>query len=208
VCCLKRAANQWTTFYAWATTGIKLSSLPAKERTAEASPLIAPVQPQVVAPAEQAQREEHAGPLAQQEDAEKQAEGAKEAEHAKEAEAERHGETAGKTETLQNAYFAYMAVKDCVKKGYLGADAETKAKEGMTRTEKEELSKNATLDPQKLWDAVGKQFQFVVSMSNIVENVGGLDQMLTMRRYVASRTWFLTCLRLFPKCPKRISNPS
>jgi hypothetical protein len=27
VCFLKRAANQWTTFYAWAITGIKLSPL-------------------------------------------------------------------------------------------------------------------------------------------------------------------------------------
>jgi S1-C subfamily serine protease len=34
VCFLKRAANQWTTFYAWAATGIKLRSPQPGERTA------------------------------------------------------------------------------------------------------------------------------------------------------------------------------
>jgi len=33
VCFLKRAANQWTTFFAWASTGIKLSSLKPQEKT-------------------------------------------------------------------------------------------------------------------------------------------------------------------------------
>lgn len=32
VCFLKRAANQWTSFHAWATTGIKLSPLQPNER--------------------------------------------------------------------------------------------------------------------------------------------------------------------------------
>ena len=36
VCFLKRAANQWTSFYAWARTGIKLSR--AEEKTASAAP--------------------------------------------------------------------------------------------------------------------------------------------------------------------------
>jgi hypothetical protein len=51
VCFLKRAANQWTTFFAWATTGIKLSSLPTKENTATT----APVQPQTATPPGQVQ---------------------------------------------------------------------------------------------------------------------------------------------------------
>ena len=38
VCLLKRAANQWTTFLAWGTTGIKLSSLPTKENAATTRP--------------------------------------------------------------------------------------------------------------------------------------------------------------------------
>ena len=46
-CLLKRAANQWTTFFAWGTTGIKLST---KENTATA-----PVQPQTDTPREQVQ---------------------------------------------------------------------------------------------------------------------------------------------------------
>jgi S1-C subfamily serine protease len=46
VCFLKDAPNQWTTFYAWATTGIKLSS-PKEERTNAERP-----QPQVTAPSE------------------------------------------------------------------------------------------------------------------------------------------------------------
>ena len=50
-CFLKRAANQWTTFFAWGTTGIKLSSLPTKENTATT----APVQPQTATPPEQVQ---------------------------------------------------------------------------------------------------------------------------------------------------------
>jgi PAN domain len=33
VCFLKRAANQWTSFYAWGITGIKLSSAPARENS-------------------------------------------------------------------------------------------------------------------------------------------------------------------------------
>jgi mono/diheme cytochrome c family protein len=51
VCFLKRAANQWTTFFAWGTTGIKLASLPPKDETATT----APVQPRVTSPSEQAQ---------------------------------------------------------------------------------------------------------------------------------------------------------
>jgi PAN domain len=47
-CLLKRAANQWTTFFAWGTTGIKLST---KENTATT----APVQPQTETPREQVQ---------------------------------------------------------------------------------------------------------------------------------------------------------
>jgi hypothetical protein len=44
VCFLKRAANRWTNFNAWAITGIKLSSLQANERV---------TQPQVAPPPEQ-----------------------------------------------------------------------------------------------------------------------------------------------------------
>jgi FtsZ-interacting cell division protein ZipA len=53
VCFLKRAANQWTTFYAWAITGIKLSSLPVKgkitntEQAQAPQPPATPIQPQV-----------------------------------------------------------------------------------------------------------------------------------------------------------------
>jgi predicted aspartyl protease len=47
VCFLKRAANQWTNFYAWAITGIKLSS-PAPQRQAQfpqpRSPVGAPIE--------------------------------------------------------------------------------------------------------------------------------------------------------------------
>ena len=50
VCFLKRAANQWTTFFAWATTGIKLSLQP-KEKT----PNSEPPQPQVPTPSEEVQ---------------------------------------------------------------------------------------------------------------------------------------------------------
>ncbi len=49
VCFLKRAANEWTTSFAWATTGIKLSSVPTKENTATT----APAQPQTATPPEQ-----------------------------------------------------------------------------------------------------------------------------------------------------------
>jgi hypothetical protein len=51
VCFLKRAANQWTNFHAWAITGIKLSSPQPKEKAATA----APAQPQIAIPSEQAQ---------------------------------------------------------------------------------------------------------------------------------------------------------
>jgi hypothetical protein len=39
VCFLKRAANQWTNFSAWAITGLKLSSLQPKEKTANTPPV-------------------------------------------------------------------------------------------------------------------------------------------------------------------------
>jgi mono/diheme cytochrome c family protein len=69
VCFFKRAANQWTKFYAWATTGIKLSSSEPKTATtapvqastpsqkqAEAhEPPSAPAEPQIATPSEQAQ---------------------------------------------------------------------------------------------------------------------------------------------------------
>jgi hypothetical protein len=42
VCFLKRAANQWTTFRAWGTTGIKLSSSQDKEKTAPNASLLRP----------------------------------------------------------------------------------------------------------------------------------------------------------------------
>jgi aspartyl protease family protein len=54
VCFLKRAANQWTSFYAWAITGIKLSS-PPKEKTA------APLSPQAT-PSEKVQTPQHTAP--------------------------------------------------------------------------------------------------------------------------------------------------
>jgi PAN domain len=50
VCFLKRVANQWTTFFAWATTGIKLSLQP-KEKTPDSEP----PQPQVPMPSEEVQ---------------------------------------------------------------------------------------------------------------------------------------------------------
>jgi len=46
VCFLKRVANQWTNFHAWATTGIKLASPEEKRANTE------PPQPQVTAPSE------------------------------------------------------------------------------------------------------------------------------------------------------------
>jgi hypothetical protein len=49
VCLLKRAANQWTNFYAWAITGIKLSSPPEEKRAAPVSPRATPSE-QVQAP--------------------------------------------------------------------------------------------------------------------------------------------------------------
>jgi mono/diheme cytochrome c family protein len=69
VCFFKRAANQWTKFYAWAITGIKLSSLEPKTATTApvqaATPTgkqaeaperpSAPVEPQIATPSEQAQ---------------------------------------------------------------------------------------------------------------------------------------------------------
>lgn len=51
VCFLKRAANQWTTFSAWANTGIKLSSLQPKEKRANTEP----AQPEVATPSEDVQ---------------------------------------------------------------------------------------------------------------------------------------------------------
>ena len=68
VCRFKRAANQWIKFYAWATTGVRLSSLQPKTETApvpapttskekaEASEQpSAPAEPQIPTPSEQAQ---------------------------------------------------------------------------------------------------------------------------------------------------------
>jgi len=69
VCHFKRAANQWTKFYAWAITGVRLSSLQPKTATtapvpapttskekAEASePPSAPAEPQIPTPSEQTQ---------------------------------------------------------------------------------------------------------------------------------------------------------
>jgi hypothetical protein len=49
VCFLKRVANQWTTFFAWGTTGIKLSSTPVREKMTDpeqAETPAAPVEPQ------------------------------------------------------------------------------------------------------------------------------------------------------------------
>jgi hypothetical protein len=48
VCFLKRVANQWTNFNAWAITGIKLSSSKPEEKTTNT----APGQPQVATPSE------------------------------------------------------------------------------------------------------------------------------------------------------------
>lgn len=52
VCFLKRAPNQWTTFFAWATTGIKLSSGPAPPQVAPSQQATQPPRPPVVAPLE------------------------------------------------------------------------------------------------------------------------------------------------------------
>jgi mono/diheme cytochrome c family protein len=51
VCFLKSAANQWTNFYAWATTGIRVASLQPEEKSANT----APAESQVNSPSEQAQ---------------------------------------------------------------------------------------------------------------------------------------------------------
>lgn len=40
VCFLKRAANQWTSFSAWASTGIKLSPMQPKEKTTTTEPAL------------------------------------------------------------------------------------------------------------------------------------------------------------------------
>jgi hypothetical protein len=48
VCFLKRSANQWTNFSAWATTGIKLSKPPKEKATSPA-----PAAPEAVVPSEQ-----------------------------------------------------------------------------------------------------------------------------------------------------------
>jgi cytochrome c len=69
VCFLKRAADQWTKFYAWAITGIKLSSLepkaaatppiqpptPLQEQAEALEPPSAPAEPQIATPSEQGQ---------------------------------------------------------------------------------------------------------------------------------------------------------
>ena len=62
VCFLKRAANQWTTFFAWASTGIKLSSLKPQEKTTAPAeqgeapePPSPPAESEIAAPPEQAQ---------------------------------------------------------------------------------------------------------------------------------------------------------
>ncbi len=66
VCFLKRATSQWTTFHAWAITGIKSSSLeprqqprpaqpPSQEEAEALEPPSAPAGPQIATPSEQGQ---------------------------------------------------------------------------------------------------------------------------------------------------------
>ena len=51
VCFLKRAANQWTNFYAWAITGIKLSSPTPAQVPQPRSPIGAPIEVPLIAEA-------------------------------------------------------------------------------------------------------------------------------------------------------------